>query len=72
MECTVADYEVDGASVTVNLAEGEAVVCTFTNGELPYTGAQPLNLPLVVAGLAALFMGMALALWSLTREPDSS
>ena len=72
VECTAADYEVDGASVTVNLAEGEAVVCTFTNGELPYTGAEPLKLPLVVAGLAALFMGMALAVWSLTREADSS
>ncbi|HUU61800.1 MAG TPA: ice-binding family protein [Acidimicrobiia bacterium] len=72
VECTAADYLVEGASVAVNLAEGEAVVCTFTNGALPYTGAQPLTLPLALAGLAALLMGLALTVWSLMREADRS
>jgi hypothetical protein len=33
--CDALDYTTDGSSVTVNLAEGEAAVCTFTNGGLP-------------------------------------
>jgi len=57
VECDALDSVVDGASVTVNLAEGEAAVCTFTNGELPYTGSS-LWLPLLLAGLAALLMGL--------------
>ena len=68
--CDALDYVVDGASVTVNLAEGEAAVCTFYNGELPYTGGPSLTMPLLLGGLAALLMGLALRVWSLMRQAD--
>jgi len=57
IECDALDYVVDGASVTVNLAEGEAAVCTFTNGELPYTGDSSW-LPVLLAGLATVLLGL--------------
>ena len=72
IECSALDYVVEGASVTVNLAEGEAAVCTFTNGELPYTGSNPFTMPLLIAGLWALLMGLALGVWSLMREADKA
>jgi len=64
VECTAADWDSSGASVTVNLAEGEAAVCTFTNGQLPYTGPQPFVLPLLIAGLWSVLAGLGLVLWS--------
>jgi len=70
VECTAGAYVVEGASVTVNLAGGEAAVCTFTNaaGELPYTGAQARMMPVIVAGLWALLLGLALVAWPARRE----
>lgn len=70
VECDALDYVAAGASVTVNLAEGEVAVCTFTNGELPYTGTGPLTLPLLLAGLATLLMGLGAWAWSWMREAD--
>jgi len=66
VECIAGDWAADGASVTVNLGEGEAAVCTFTNGpeELPFTGAERLMLPLLIAGLWALATGLSMLLWS--------
>jgi len=72
VECSALDYVIDGASVTVNLAEGEAAICTFTNGELPYTGSNPFTMPLLIGGLWALLMGLAFAVWSLMREADKA
>jgi LPXTG-motif cell wall-anchored protein len=71
IECDALDYVVDGSSVTVNLAEGEAAVCTFTNGELPYTGSSSW-LPLLLAGLAALLMGLGAWTFSWIRDTDSA
>ena len=68
IECTAADYSVDGQSVTIDLAEGEAAVCTFYNGALPFTGPNPLQLPLLLAGLAGLTMGLGLLLMSRRKE----
>ena len=65
--CDALDYVVDGASVTVNLAEGEAAVCTFHNGELPYTGS-PLWLPLLLAGLAAVLLGLGTWVTGLMKQ----
>ncbi len=72
VECDAVDYVVDGASVTVNLTDGEVAVCTFTNGELPYTGTNDLTMPLLLAGLWAILMGLAVAVWSLMREADKA
>ena len=68
VECTALDWQQSGASVTVNLAEGEAAVCTFTNGQLPYTGSRPLMLPLLIAGLWALLMGLGMVEWFSTTR----
>jgi len=68
VECTALDWEQSGASVSVNLAEGEAAVCTFTNGQLPYTGSRPLMLPLLIAGLWALLMGLGMVEWFSTTR----
>lgn len=69
IECRAVDYEVSGASVTVNLAEGEAAMCTFTNGgELPYTGPQPLPWPMLVAGLWAMLLGLVVVAWPAARQ----
>jgi hypothetical protein len=63
VECDGLDWSADGATVTVNLSMGEVVACTFHNaGELPYTGASPWVLPVGVAGLAALALGLGLVL----------
>ena len=69
IECDALDFVVDGASVTVNLAEGEAAVCTFNNGELPYTGSS-LWLPLLLGGLAVLIMGLGAWTFSYVRQAD--
>lgn len=69
-----ADYRVAGTGVTVNLAEGEHVACTFTNrteqtdaptvpGELPYTGSAPFLLPLLAAGLWVVLAGLGMMTW---------
>jgi LPXTG-motif cell wall-anchored protein len=77
VQCTAEDWQADpdgGASVTVNLAEGEAAVCTFTNGategpgELPYTGSQPFMLPLLIAGLWSVLMGLGLVVSSARKR----
>ena len=47
-------------------------MCTFTNGELPYTGTNDLTTPLLLAGLWAILMGLAVAVWSLMREADKA
>jgi hypothetical protein len=66
--CEALSWSADGQSVTVNLAEGEAAVCTFYNGALPFTGPSPLELPLFLAGLAGLTMGLGLLLMSRRRQ----
>lgn len=71
VDCTAADWEASGPSVTVNLAEGEAAVCTFTNGQLPYTGGQPLMFPLLVAGLWSVLMGLGMMVWSTMRRASA-
>jgi hypothetical protein len=69
--CDALDYVVDGASVTVNLAEGEAAVCTFNNGELPYTGSSAW-LPLLLGGVAVLLMGLGAWTFSWVKEADKA
>lgn len=71
VECDALDWEADGASVTVNLAEGEAAVCTFHNGELPYTGST-LWLPMLLAGLVALLAGLGAWTWSWMKEAQKA
>ena len=68
VECTAADFASDGASVTVNLAEGEVVVCTFTNGRLPFTGSQGFQIVLLVVGLLMAMAGFAIAAWPNKRR----
>jgi len=65
VQCRAGDYQAAGGSVTVNLGEGEAAVCTFINGtgELPFTGAW-LPLPLLlVAGVWTLLVGLGVVIW---------
>jgi hypothetical protein len=71
VECAAADWSQSGASVTVNLAEGEAAVCTFTNGQLPYTGSEPFMRPLLIAGLWFVLMGLAMLVMSSMRKADT-
>jgi LPXTG-motif cell wall-anchored protein len=69
VECTAGDWSADGSSVTVNLAEGEVAECTFFNdGELPFTGPDAALVPALLAGLAALTLGLGLLLLSRRRE----
>jgi len=68
VECTALDWSQSGASVTVNLEEGEAATCTFTNGQLPYTGSQPFMLPLLIAGLWSVLMGLGLVVSSAMKR----
>ena len=65
VQCRAGDYQAAGATVTVNLGEGEAAVCTFTNGtgELPFTGLGQLMLPLLIAGVWALLVGLVVVIW---------
>jgi hypothetical protein len=70
VECDAVDYAPDGASVTVNLTEGEEAVCTFTTGELPYTGPSVWLLPLFVAGLTTTLLGLGACARSRTKEAD--
>jgi hypothetical protein len=59
--CDAVDYSHTGATVTINLTDGELVTCTFTNtGELPFTGVNGMLLPLLLAGLASLALGSAM------------
>jgi hypothetical protein len=68
VQCTAADWSVTDHSVTVNLAEGEAALCTFYNeGELPFTGVSPYLLPMMAAGWAALALGLAMLLLARRR-----
>ena len=61
--CDALDWSADGGSVTVNLAEGEAALCTFFNiAELPFTGGSPWLLPALFAGLGALLLGAGMVL----------
>lgn len=71
VECDALDWEADGPSVTVNLGEGEAAVCTFSNGELPYTGLS-VWLPLLLGGLTALLAGLGLWARSWMREAEKA
>lgn len=68
VDCIASDWEASGAAVTVNLADGEAAVCTFTNGQLPYTGVQPFMLPMLFGGLWAVLMGLVLVVWPSVRR----
>jgi len=65
VECTAGDYQVEGGSVTLHLAEGEAAVCTFVNGsgELPQTGLGEFLLPLLIAGVWVLLVGLGATVW---------
>jgi len=72
VSCEALDWVADGSSVTVNLTEGEAAVCTFINGELPYTGSQPFTMPFLIAGLWAVLMGLGMLVWGRMRKLDLS
>lgn len=72
-------YDQDTATVTVTLAEGDNAICTFHNydsatlgPELPYTGSQPFTMPLLIAGLWAVLMGLGLGVWGLMRQTDKN
>lgn len=72
-------YDQAAGTVTVTLAEGDNVTCTFNNydedtlgPELPYTGSQPFTMPLLIAGLWAVLMGLALGVWGLMRQTEKS
>jgi len=67
--CEALDWSAAGQSVTVNLSEGEAAVCTFYNiEELPFTGSSSWLLPLLAAGLAVLLLGGGLVLLPAIRR----
>jgi len=75
VECTAVSWSADGTSVTVNLSEGEAAVCTFYNyqeqvagPELPYTGPQPFLMPLLMGGLGTLLLGLVMLVWPRGRR----
>lgn len=69
VECDALDWSAAGQSVTVNLAEGEAAICTFYNiEELPFTGSPSWLLPLLVAGLGALLVGGGLVVGTVVRR----
>ena len=65
VECTAGDYQVEGGTVTVSLSEGEVAVCTFVNGtgQLPQTGLGGFMLPLLIAGMWVLLMGVGVVVW---------
>jgi hypothetical protein len=70
VECA-GDHQVVGSSVVVDLAEGEAVACVFYNDEaLPHTGPQPFMAPLLIGGLWAVLVGLALLAWSWVRREE--
>jgi len=65
------------AAVTVTLEQGQPAACTFSNyreevagPDLPNTGSAWFTMPLLVGGLWAVLMGLAMAVWSLMREAD--
>lgn len=61
--CDALDWSANGQSVTVNLAEGEAALCTFYNiAELPFTGGSSLLMPLLIVGLGAVALGTGMVL----------
>jgi hypothetical protein len=69
VECVASDWSATGAAVTVNLAEGEAALCTFSNAaELPYTGAPSWLVSTVLLGLAAFWLGIIMRTWGRKRE----
>ena len=69
IQCEALDWSAEGRSVTVNLAEGEAAVCTFYNiAELPFTGPASWLIPLLVIGLGALLIGGGLVLLPAVRR----
>jgi LPXTG-motif cell wall-anchored protein len=71
VECDALDWSATGQAVTVNLSQGEAAVCTFTNAEeLPNTGMAPWMMPIVAAGLGAMLLGMLMLVRS-RRRPTS-
>ena len=68
VECVASDWSATGSSVTVNLAEGEAALCTFRNAaELPYTGAPSWLVSTVLLGLAAFWLGVIMRTWGRKR-----
>lgn len=73
VECTAGEHLVAGGSVTLNLSEGEAAVCTFVNGsgELPQTGLGEFLLPLLIAGVWVLLLGLGVVVWPWTRKVDA-
>jgi len=69
IQCEALDWSAAGSAVTVDLAEGEAAVCTFYNiAELPYTGGSPWLMPLLILGLGALLLGTGLVLLPAIRR----
>lgn len=74
MECTAGDYQVQGGSVTLNLSEGEAAVCTFINGtgQLPHTGLGEAMLPLLIAGVWVLLLGLGVVAWPWARKAGAA
>ena len=74
VECTAGDYHVDGSAVVLTLAEGEAAVCTFTNGTgaLPHTGMGGLLVPLLVAGVWVLLLGLGAVVWPWMGKADAA
>ncbi len=69
VQCEALDWSAEGRSVTVNLAEGEAAVCTFYNiAELPFTGSPSWLMPLLIIGLGALLIGGGLVLLPALRR----
>ncbi len=69
VECTALEWSASGASVVVNLAEGEAAVCTFRNASgLPYTGAATWLVPTLLIGLAAVLLGLVVMIETRKRE----
>lgn len=68
VECIAEDYNVAGTSVTLNLQEGEAAVCTFRNGQLPYTGAPGWVTPVAAGGVATMLMGLLILAWAEKRR----
>jgi LPXTG-motif cell wall-anchored protein len=67
------------AAMTVTLEQGQPAACTFQNyreqvagPELPQTGSEAFTMPLLIAGLWTLLIGLALVVWPLRQEADEA
>jgi len=71
-------YDQAAAKVTVSLADGDDVICTFHNydedtigPDLPYTGTSGALLPALLGGLSILVLGLGLWVFGLMKRAET-